>query len=117
MSRKKKTIDDESLDAILNEAAEVSDCTFPTTVEQVKATEDKVCPPLPPHLQNPLELLDGRKEDKAVAGNVTNLVPTSEAAENLATAARNGGEVSPTIRERMDADRDRAQDDLESSNA
>ncbi|GAB5403937.1 MAG: hypothetical protein Aurels2KO_21680 [Aureliella sp.] len=124
MSRKKKTIDDDALDAILNEAAEASDFTFPTTVEQVKATEGEACPPLPPHLQNPLELLGQRDEGEIITGHFPSYIevqPSSEESENRAMAARNGlneaaengGDVSPPIRRKMDTDRDQAERDLE----
>jgi hypothetical protein len=103
-------------DAKILAALEKMGAVIPITLEAVKLAEeylDKNPISLPAHLQDPHSVFgettsqNGGKKDRKVVSFVS---PYRDAVEqDLARAARKGGEISPEIEEKMRRDREQAE--------
>lgn len=106
----------DELDAKILAALEKMGAVIPVTSEAVKLAEeylDKNPISLPAHLQDPHSVLgettsqNGGKQDRKVVSFVS---PYQDAIEqDLARAARKGGEILPEIEEKMRRDREQAE--------
>ena len=107
----KKELSEAELDELLLRAAALSGETFPMTPEAVKESHREEIPPLPVHLQIPEVPPERKHVVAAPKSNVSKV--DSETRENLALAARNGGEISTSSRELMDQDRTREEEKVD----
>lgn len=109
-----KNMADEQVERLVYDALRLSGHLPPTTVEEVARLEAEVGEyptSLPGSLGDPLALL--RKRSTASVPKVIPFPPRTNAQENLARAARDGGEIAPDVEGTMKQDRDAAEGDLE----
>ena len=100
----------EDFDAEVLQAMRLKGWLLPQTEEDVALAEaemEKSEVRLPQQLSDPGELLRSSRKKRSPAARVVSSSQQTE--ENLAWAARNGGEIGPEVRERMRMDRQRAE--------
>jgi hypothetical protein len=115
-----KELSDVQFEAALHAALRDEGCFFPTNAEEVASLEESMdMDGVPtPDMEKFRQMLR-QKTEKIVELPSTAKLTCSEVnqnLENLAMAARNGGEITDEVRKRMEADRSRAKEQVRSHN-
>jgi hypothetical protein len=110
-NKQNRPVSAEEVDAALNATLRDQGLLFPRTVEDminIEAEVDLADVPTPD--SNAFrQFLRQRHDDKVISMTSPASALGDEMAENLAMAARNGGEIPDEIRRKMDADRQAAE--------
>lgn len=105
--------DDHQIERTVHDAMMVRGWLIPRSEEEVMRAESELADhpvDLPKELEDPACLLDAIAD--CVPEPRLRLPVNREAAENLARAAREGGEIPPEVEERMRADREKAEREI-----
>jgi hypothetical protein len=105
--------EDHQLERTVHDAMLLRGWLIPTSEEQVLRAESELADhsvELPKELEDPACVLDAIAD--CVQEPRLRLPVNREAAENLARAAREGGEIPPEIEERMRVDREKAEREI-----
>ena len=115
-----KELSDAQFEAALHAALRDEGCLFPTNAEEIASLEESMdLNGVPTPDTEKFRQMLRQKTEKIVELPSTAKVSCDEVdqnLENLAMAARNGGEITDEIRKRMDADRARAKEQVRNNN-
>jgi hypothetical protein len=100
-------ITQEDAERLLREAAVRKGASLPKTVREVQIMKESEPSEEVdvPDFRRVIARIRGEKPSPDKVAEFTSPAADSEAAEELAMAARNGGDIPPEVRRRMDADR------------
>lgn len=106
----KKGMTDAEAERALNDALRLGASVFPQTEEDIDALETETDPTQAPtpDVLNFRKLLAGGQQPATPAQPIIAKFELAEVTENWACAARNGSQITPDIRAKMDASREAA---------